>query len=216
MFSGFLFNSIIILVSANNATVSIVDSNPFLKDFVAIYVPIYSALIGATAAFVLILAHERSREQKEIKKIRSLLNSDFSEMYRLITKDKEFFQNAYDKLDKEDGLVNQLVSGKLVVIDFYHKYGIFYDFEFWNAVVSSGSLLKLKQDEISDVQAVHNSFSWYNANVLELQDGTTDYLVECLSDEDPENELDLEEIKENLTEYFKSLLTLMQDCIDDL
>jgi len=215
-----LFHSItnvVILVSAANVTQSLTDSALSLKDFVNIFISIYSALIGAAVASILLFSHERAKDKREIKKIKSLLNSDFASLYNDMTKDRLFIQSEHDKLGEEDGLVSNIISEKMSIPDFYQKYGTYYTVEFWDAIVSSGSLLKLDKDEISRVQAVHNSLKWYNENLRELQDGTADYLYDSINvEEDSDDEPDPEEVKEALIDYFNAILSLIKDCVDDL
>lgn len=188
--------------------------------FVGIFIPIYSAVFGAAIASIFLFSHERQKEKREIKKIKSLLDSDFSVFYEEITKDRDLIQNERDKLKTEDSLVNKLISGTLDFSEFYSKYGIFYELQYWQAIVSSGSLLKLEKDEISHVQAVANSMDWYNSELKEIHQDTNDALCECLflEDEDKEydDEPDPEEIRDILDGYFSGVLAMMKDCIDDL
>ncbi len=204
------------LVSADNVTKSLADSTLSLKDLVNISISIYSALVGAVVASILLFAHERAKDKREIKKIRSLLNSDFSALYDLMMKDRERIKKEYKKLN-DDELANSIMSTSLSISDFYHDYGNYYDLEFWDAIVSSGSLLKLEKEEIRGAQSVYNSLNWYNKSIRELQDGAGDQLEGLLEEVmESENGPDAEEITELLSDYFKSILGWLEDCISDI
>ena len=189
-------------------------------NFISIFIPIYSAILGAAVASVFLFSHERQKDKREIRKIKSLLNSDFSEFYEEITKDRQFIQDARDKLETDDSLVNKLISGTMDFSEFYSKYGIFYELQYWQAIISSGSLLKLEKDEISHVQAVSNSMDWYNAELREAHQETNDSLCDCLfppdADQQYEDEPDPETVKDILDGYFADVLSMMKDCISDL
>lgn len=191
-----------------------------LDDFVTIFIPIYSAIIGAVTASIFLFTHERKKEKREIEKIKSLLNSDFSEFYKEITKDKQLIQNEHDKLETSDSLVNKLISGEMDFSEFYSKFGIFYELSYWQAIVSSGSLLKLEKDEINHVQTVANSMDWYNKELDVMHKKTNDDLSECLfpqdSDQQYEDEPDPEEIKDIINGYFVGVLSMTKNCIDNL
>ncbi len=208
----------IFLVSLDNSTLEAIK--PTFNDFISVYIPIYSAIIGSLSAFIFLILHERFKEKKVVNKIKSLINSDFSEFYKDITKDMQFIRNERDKLGTIDSLVNKLISGTVDFSEFYSKYGIFYELEYWQAIISSGSLLKLEKDEISRVQAVSNSMEWYNAELREMYRETNDSLSECMfpqdSDQQYEDEPDPESVKDILDGYFADVLSMMKDCIDDL
>ena len=102
----------------------------------------------------------------------------------------------------------------------YSEYGIFYDLEYWQAIVSSGSLLKLNKDEIRHVQAAYNSMDWYNAELRKMHKDMTDDLRGYLDPEDSdgqyEDEPDKEGIQNLLRGYFEDVISVMNDCVDDL
>lgn len=185
--------------------------------FNGLEIGIVSALIGVTSATVVSLLKERRDRLREINKIRSLLTDDFSGLYKEIVKDRQLFQNELDKMGTEEDLIHKLLSDDIDWSKIYSEYGIFYELHYWQAIFSSGSLLKLNKDEIRHVQAAYNSMDWYNTELKEIHKEMTDELREYLDPEETdaqyEDDIDKDGIRDLLKGYFEDVISMMNDCV---
>ncbi len=182
---------------------------------------IAAALIGVISSTFVATYKEKEERSRETNKIRSLLSDDFSRLYKEITKDRQLFQNEHDRIGTDGDLSGRLMSDDKEYSKAYSEYGIFYELEYWQAIVSSGSLLKLDKDEIRHVQASYNSMDWYNKELGVMHKEMTDELLECLNpsddtDQQYQDEPYVEEIRDLLRGYFEDVISMMNDCVDDL
>jgi len=116
-----------------------------------------SVALGAVATTQIIsIVWERHKKNNEIEKIRKLLNSDFNRVY-LRTKNSE--RNIeHDRIHQTEieKILENFISKKMKPHEIVLRYSIVFPFAFWNAINSSGSLIKLEHNEIEAVDLVHN------------------------------------------------------------
>lgn len=116
---------------------------------IPIIAAIFGSIFGALVAFVLFYNHDVSKEKREVKKIQLLLNSDFARIYDLAKKDLKNIQKFKSNLDEA---VENLYARKFTVDHYFVDKHLSFEFNFWGAITTSGSLIKLKADEIKDIQ----------------------------------------------------------------
>ena len=118
---------------------------------------------------MLIYNHENSKEKKEINKIRTLINSDFARFYQLAKEDISKIEQ--DNVEFTiDNYIDKLTSKKLDIEEFLVKYSRLFEFNFWNAITSSGSLIKLPKEEILLIQATVDTIQKLNNDVKKVEE----------------------------------------------
>ncbi len=105
------------------------------------------------------------KNKNDIKKIKNLLKSDFSRINDLAIENIESIEKELKKFDLEedpyaiqDKELKDLFERKRELDDYLINFYYEYEFNFWTALVSSGSLIKLKEIEIQDVQTAYESY----------------------------------------------------------
>ena len=117
-----------------------------LEELAAILI---GAIIGSMASFSFFYNWEMKKRRDEIEKIKGLLNSDLVRVYDLAKEDLKNIQKLKPSLDE---IVENLYSRKYTVEQYFAGKHLSFDFNFWSAITTSGSLIKLKENEIEDVQ----------------------------------------------------------------
>lgn len=117
-----------------------------------VFVALIGSAFGAIVAFVLFYHYESSRGKREIEKIKVLIRDDFTRIYRIAKSDmnKIDTDNIEFKIDEK---IDKLISGNFDLEEFLSPYMPVLDFNFWEAIVSSGSLIKLEKEDIKKIQA---------------------------------------------------------------
>ena len=156
-----------------NILANTTSTNPII--YTPINIPIGTAIIGAVigaiSAYVLIAAHGRALENREIRKIQSLIKDDLERIFRLAKSNIKKIEE--DNVEfKVDESIDKLISGKLSAHDFVVKYWFSFEFNFWNAIVSSGSLIKLSSNDIKETQIIVDAIFEFDKAVVALRDVT--------------------------------------------
>ena len=142
---------------------------------------------GGTFLGFYLSQYSRKVEEKEIiKKTKKLLSKDFSEISKLVV-----IQAFYQKklIFNIDEIAPKIVSGEFdYSINLTPVYIRRYPFVFWNAIVSSTSLIKLKIDEIQKTQRVHDLIESHNEHVIKERDDFLHRLMNYLNSNDDDIE----------------------------
>ncbi len=127
----------------------------------ALGIAFIGAVLGAGFGFFISIFWERKKDQREIKKIKQLLQDDFKRLYDLVDKRLARVEPCLESEKNIQSFVKELVSKKMdkkIVAKFY----IPLEFNFWKAIEDSGSLIKLSLDEIKSVKNIHQAIDAYN------------------------------------------------------
>ena len=154
--------------------------------------------------------YSRWERKNAIKKIQGLLKPEFEELYQILIderrtakKAKRSSENDFDRLNGHE----MTISEYLTVVGGNRLRSLA-----WDAIISSGNLIKLDNNEIEIIQSVHHDVMEYNKNMNRLQ-------------EDAESQME-EEFNENmpnttflpntgiLEDYLEDYLRTINDAID--
>ena len=104
--------------------------------------------------------HIRKERKNDIKKIQSILKLEFEDLYRVMINERQIVTNV--KLRSEEDF-NSLIEHKMNISDYLEKAGgSRWVSLVWDAVISSGNLIKLNNDEIKITQYMQHGLKQYN------------------------------------------------------
>ena len=101
------------------------------------------------------LRRERVKEHREIIKIHSLLNSDYSMIKRIVLTYKDIHENLNNKIQNQN-YGTYYTSSTDALQEFITETQIKLMFTHWDALLSSGMLIKLEGEEIEIFQVSHD------------------------------------------------------------
>ena len=154
----------------------------------------YTILGGGLAAiFGLVVqwVHTTRERRNSIKKIRELLKPEFEELYQILINDKQIIKKA--KLDAEkdlESLYNHEMDIPTYLFVGRGRLGSLV----WDAIISSGDLIKLDSDEIEIIQSAQQNVKHYNKTMDKLQKKVARQLKNELSDKITPNNLNLPDV----------------------
>jgi len=142
---------------------------------------IEAAMIGALVALVGQNFIMRKIEQKKTKKTKNLILDDVSRIYKnvnqilleieILRSNLRVGQNIQQEIIQNGGIVRENISRILVNTRLLH----------WNAIVSSGYLIKLDTDPIRSLQSLNNFLEDQRQNSLKAYTTFTDNIVRFVS-----------------------------------
>jgi len=190
---------------------------------------IWSILIPSVIGFAGVLSgiwigyhisneNERQREKKEIKKIQRLLTLDFSQIYRLNKKQHENNIKIIEQIQLTSN-VNKYISDIESLIKFITKFSPKTIFTNWNALETSGSLIKLDERDIVLIQLAHDKLLEIRDQELIIWADLKDKISKLLVIKDTRtqelfikyilnywnNEIPIQETRNNQFEYLKKI-----------
>ncbi|MBA4718103.1 MAG: hypothetical protein HRO68_02980 [Nitrosopumilus sp.] len=180
---------------------------------------IIGAILAAITGSVFAYLSEIMKDRRTKTKIKELLNEDFFDIYsgykEEITKLEKCTKNIEDDAKK-------LVNHEIRVGDYFFNAGQYFQFEIWNAILTSGSLIKLSTDEIKIIGALHNDINWNNKELSYWQDTTIEQIekitaayFESLKSESPLSlSSSSDKIKIILDNYLSEILRLMKETMN--
>ena len=131
---------------------------------------VYTILGGGLAAIFGLVAqrvHIERESRKDIKKIQDLLKLEFEELYQILMEEKRNIQKAKRRAGKDLDLLSE---DEMDIPDYFDRVGgLHLESLVWDAVISSGNLIKLDNDEIEIIQLVQQGVRHYNKNMDQLQ-----------------------------------------------
>ena len=128
---------------------------------------VLGGILAAISGLVVQRWHTRSEHNKDIKKIQSILKSEFEDFYQILIDEKQSIKRV--KLNVVEDF-DSLSKHKMTLQEYFAIVGARRLRPLvWEAVTSSGNLIKLDNEEIEIIQSAHQSIMRYNKNMDELQ-----------------------------------------------
>jgi len=135
------------------------------------------------------LRREESAQSRELGNIQQLVLADFLRLYELVTKDEKKLRNEiknFEKIvipentgynrseikikEKEKEVQDQRIASLLHFdeqrISFQNRILASYEFNFWEAMYSSGSLIKLSPNDLELIQIAYDSITDENEEII--------------------------------------------------
>ena len=143
----------------------------------------YTVLGGGLAAISGLVVqwwHTRRELKKDIKKIHDILKPEFENQYRVLLDERQEVKKAKCRTEAD---FDYLKNNKAAITGYFHNVGskrLYY--LTWNAVNTSGNLIKLDNDEIQAIQFVHQSVIDYSDRMNRLQEMGLKWLVNEFSE----------------------------------
>ena len=135
--------------------------------------------LAAISGFGVQWWHTRRELKKDIKKIRGILKPEFENQYQMLLDERQNVEKAKPR-SKED--FDYLLNHKADITGYFHTVGSNrLHYLTWNAISSSGNLIKLDNDEIQIIQFVHQNVIFYNDRMDKLQEMALRLLVNDFS-----------------------------------
>ena len=123
--------------------------------------------------------HATRERRKDIKKIQDLLKPEFEELYQILIKEERNIKKAKRRAEKD---LDSLSNDEINIRDYFDRVGgLRLESLVWDAVISSGNLIKLDNDEIEIIQLVQQGVRYYNKNMDQLRKDTGKELEKDLS-----------------------------------
>lgn len=145
----------------------------YLDIIVQSVIAVGSVFLGLYAGARLSDRHENRKQQQELEKVRILINADFTLINRLVQNGIKTHKEWEEFIKKGEGLSEHLPNYDKL-IDFLAALRIkLGGFTYWDALTSSGSLIKLNPDELRFVSVTHHTIT----EMLRLIDSSHDRLA---------------------------------------
>ena len=173
------------------------------------------AIFGGVVGFSTSIFWERKKEQKELKKLKQLLQDDFKRLYDIMYEGITLVEPHLESEKKMESFVDELILKKLDV-KMAVGFNIPLEFNFWKVIEDSGLLIKLSLDEIKHVK---NTYQFINENTDLLEHSYGKWLdvlgskIPCL---DKLNDNDKKEIIHATNRYFFDIIEYCQNMMDIL
>ena len=123
--------------------------------------------IAAISGLVVQRWHASWERKNNIKKIRDLLKPEFVELYQILIDERRTVKKAKRRSEDDYGSLNEHEIEASQYLD--RVGGVRLLSLAWDAIISSGNLIKLDNDEIEIIQAVQQSVRHYNKSMDQLQ-----------------------------------------------
>ena len=127
--------------------------------------------------------YSRWERKNAIKKIQGLLKPEFEELYQILIderrtakKAKRSSENDFDRLNGHE----MTISEYLTVVGGNRLRSLA-----WDAIISSGNLIKLDNNEIEIIQSAHHDVVEYNKNMNRLQEDAESQMEEEFNENMP-------------------------------
>ena len=130
----------------------------------------YTVLGGGLAAIFGLVAqrvHTERESRRDIKKIQDLLKLEFEELYQILMEEKRNIKKAKCRVEQD---LDLLSKDEIDIPDYFDRVGgLHLESLVWDAVISSGNLIKLDNGEIEIIQLVQQGVRHYNKNMDQLR-----------------------------------------------
>ena len=130
----------------------------------------YTVLGGGLAAIFGLVAqrvHTERESRNDIKKIQDLLKLEFEELYQILMEEKRNIKKAKCRVEQD---LDLLSKDEMDIPDYFDRVGgLHLESLVWDAVISSGNLIKLDNGEIEIIQLVQQGVRHYNKNMDQLR-----------------------------------------------
>lgn len=130
------------------------------------YVIVGGLVVAGAGAWVQHRHIEKERKN-DIKKMREILVPEFEELYHILIEEWKKIKGAKRKAEKD---FDFLINGEMDMDDYLNKTGgLRLESLVWDAIISSGNLIKLDNKEIEIIQSIQQSVRRYNKGMDRLQ-----------------------------------------------
>ena len=166
--------------------------------------------IAAISGLVVQWLYSRWERKNAIKKIQGLLKPEFEELYQILIderktaeKAKHSSENDFERLNGHEIKISEYLTkvggGRLRSLA-------------WDAIISSGNLIKLDNNEIEIIQSAHHDVMEYNKNMNRLQKDAESQMEKGFNENMPNTILypDMGILEDYLEDYLRTV----NDAID--
>ena len=166
--------------------------------------------IAAISGLVVQWLYSRWERKNAVKKIQGLLKPEFEELYQILIderktakKAKHGSENDFDRLNGHEMKISEYLTevggGRLRSLA-------------WDAIISSGNLIKLDNNEIEIIQSAHHDVMEYNKNMNRLQKDAESQMEKEFNENIPNTILypDIGILEDYLEDYLRTV----NDAID--
>ena len=166
--------------------------------------------IAAISGLVVQWLYSRWERKNAVKKIQGLLKPEFEELYQILIderktakKAKHSSENDFDRLNGHEMKISEYLTevggGRLRSLA-------------WDAIISSGNLIKLDNNEIEIIQSAHHDVMEYNKNMNRLQKDAESQMEKEFNENIPNTILypDIGILEDYLEDYLRTV----NDAID--
>ena len=166
--------------------------------------------IAAISGLVVQWLYSRWERKNAIKKIQGLLKPEFEELYQILIderrtakKAKHSSENDFDRLNGHEMKISEYLT---------EVGGVRLRSLAWDAIISSGNLIKLDNNEIEIIQSAHHNVMEYNKNMNRRQKDAESQMEKEFNESMPNTTLWADVgILEDYLEYY---LRAVNDAID--
>lgn len=152
-------------------------TEPYIDIIVQSVIAIGSVFLGLAAGAWLSDRHEGRKNKQELEKVHILINADFTLINRQIKNGIKNHKEWQEFIKKGEGLAEHLPNFDKLT-DFLAALRIkLGGFTYWDALTSSGSLIKLNPDELRFVSVTHHVIT----ELLRLIDSDHDRLANSIT-----------------------------------
>jgi len=152
-----------------------------------ILLPLTIALsaIAITQTITLVKDHKKRNNERNL--VRSLLNSDFARIQELKNESAKRISEWLEKLKQKDySEINDLITRKKTPNTFILDITFIIHLNFWDAILHSGSLIKLTKNDIKTLQAAKKYFYSVSEIFNEYRKKRNDDLTKIINSKDTE------------------------------
>ena len=166
--------------------------------------------IAAISGLVVQWLYSRWERKNAIKKIQGLLKPEFEELYQILIDERRIAKKATHSSENDF----ELLSGHEMKISEYltEVGGGRLRSLAWDAVISSGNLIKLDNNEIEIIQSAHHNVMEYNKNMNRRQKDAESQMEKEFNENMPNTILYPD--MGILEDYLKDYLRTVNDAID--
>lgn len=188
-----------------------------MRMYTMIIAGIEAAMIGALVALIGQNYVMRVIEQKKIKKTKNLILDDLSRIYKNVNQMLLEIEILRSKLKTSTTIQQEIIQNHGIVKENIARILVNIRLLHWNAIVSSGYLIKLDTDSIRSLQSLNNFLEDQRNNSLNAYKIFTDHIVRFVSATPNPNVISDVTIQLNyIAEYFHLLYPRIIDKLHNI
>ena len=182
-----------------------------LISFESIITVLIGVIIGGITKFFVNSGLIWRAERKEVNKTKTMLEIEFSRIYKILLTNIdmcEFIQEENTKIHQTEGVTRSVDTFE--VFNVYQNLTI--DMVILHSLISTGSILKLSSNEVSNIQAIVSELSIYNSGADWFSDklkAFDDDGIEWFLDKEP-NTLDTDNMNKILDDIISKTRETIQ------
>ena len=156
---------------------------------------------GTVLGYILSERRIRAEEKKLIEKIHGLLNHDFDRLFKLIHKAILEINKIKKTLEDDADFTKKMISREIDHSQTIRKITPYLIFNYWAALDSSGSLIKLEQSELQFIFNAHLAIEGMGNQRMEEATALKESFNAILQPSPSDHRINL--MKEKFTKYLK-------------